>query len=161
MGKAVVKLYRDLPRARKALQQLLGSGFAPQELSLVAGPQELGKLTEVKGVPTTQGTMSGAAVAVSGPLSQEVKGGDVEQALMGALGVAEDGMGYYQFGVLTGGVVLAVSGDEKKLAGARSALREAETMTAERANAPGFEQAPRMTESDPVDAKMTGDFRRY
>lgn len=161
MGKAVVKLYRDLPRARKAVQQLLSSGFAPQEVSLVAGSKELGQIAEVGGVPTTQGTMSGVAVAVCGPLAQELKGGSVEQALQEALGVAEDGMGYYQFGVITGGVVVAVTGDEKKLAGARNALREAETMVAEKAHSPGFEQAPRMTGTNPVDAKMTGDFRRY
>jgi hypothetical protein len=161
MGKAVVKLYRDLPRARKAVQQLLSSGFAPQEVSLVAGPQDLVQIAEVGGVPTVQATMSGKAVAVSGPLSQELKDGSVEQALLEALGVAEDGMGYYQFGVITGGVMVAVTGDEQKLAGARHALREAETMVAEKAQSPGFEQAPRMTGTDPVDAKMTGDFRRY
>ncbi|MDP6101164.1 MAG: hypothetical protein QGH66_07090, partial [Dehalococcoidia bacterium] len=102
MTKAVVKLYRDLPRARKALQQLLSSGFAPEELGLVAIPQELSKIAELQGVAATQGTMSGVPVSVSGPLAQEMKGGAVESALLESMGVAEDGLGYYQFGVLTG-----------------------------------------------------------
>ncbi|MDP6509812.1 MAG: hypothetical protein QGH23_01185 [Dehalococcoidia bacterium] len=161
MAKAVVKLYRDLPRARKALQQLLSNGFAPEELGLVASPQELSKITELQGVPTTQGTMSGVPVAVSGPMAREMKDGAVEPALLEYLGVAEDGLDYYQFGVLTGGVVIGVTGEEQKLEKARSAIRETETMASEKAVTPGFIQANRMTESDPADAKMTGDFRRY
>ena len=161
MAKAVVKLYRDLPRARKALQRLFSSGFAPGELGLVASPQELSKITELQGVPTIQGTMSGVPVAVTGPLAQEMKDGAVEPALLESLGVAEDGLDYYQFGVLTGGVVIGVTGEEQKLEKARSAIRETETMASEKAVTPGFIQANRMTESDPADAKMTGDFRRY
>lgn len=161
MSKAVVKLYRDLPRARKAVQQLLRSGIPAGELSLVASPQELSKIPEVKGQPTAPGTVSGVTVTISGPLARDLKDGKVEPALLEALGVAEDGLGYYQFGVLTGGVVVAVSGDEPKLEKARNALRAVETMASEKATNPGFAQAHRMTESDPVDAKMTGDFRRY
>lgn len=161
MSKAVVKLYRDLPRARKAVQQLLGSGLTAGELSLVASPEEFSKIPEVKGLPTVPGTVSGVTVAISGPLAKDLKDGKVEPALLDGLGVAEDGIGYYQFGILTGGVVVAVSGDEPKLEKARRALRAVETMASEKAKSPGFTQAHRMTESDPVDAKMTGDFRRY
>ncbi len=161
MTKAVVKLYRDLPRARKALQQLLSSGFAPEELGLVAIPQELSKIAELQGVAATQGTMSGVPVSVSGPLAQGMEGGAVESALLESMGVAEDGLGYYQFGVLTGGVLIGVAGKEQQLDKARSVLREMETIAPEKAVTSGFTQANRMTESNPVDTKMTGDFRRY
>ena len=161
MGKAVFKLYRDLPRAKKAVEHLLNSGFSLSEISLVAAPQEMAEVAGPEDVSPARGTISGVTVAVAGPLAGEVKDGALEAVLLNSLGVPEDGLGYYQFGLLTGGVLVAVSGGEEKLARARQALREVETMAVEKAHSPGFEQARRMTESDPIDAKMTGDFRRY
>lgn len=91
-------------------------------------------------------------------------GSDLEEVLVGLWGLDEETVRYYRFGVSLGGVVVGVHIEEAQAAEARRILRDAESIPQQRgmwANSPAFPAAGRMTATDPVDAPMSGDFRKY
>jgi hypothetical protein len=82
------------------------------------------------------------------------------------LGISEEVAKYYDFGISLGGALISVHADEARLPQAQEILRAADVLAAPPtgemwATSPGFALAERMTETDPLDAKMTGDFRKY
>lgn len=159
MGKAAVKLYRDPEVAKRALQELLRQGYSLEEIGLISGPLNSSRIDELKGgvsVPLPQGT-----VVAAGAVAKGVKDDNASQALREALDIPGDTFGYYEFGLATGGVVVSVHASEDRLERAQGILRGVAGLGVEKAPSPGFDRAARMTASDPVDAKMTGDFRRY
>ena len=105
----------------------------------------------------------------------KAKGYDVEVIRSGAdlvgialaeSGLSEEALSYYRLGLTLGGMVVRVSTDESKAEEVRNILRVtgAKPLT-ERApqwaNSPGFAAANRMSATNPIDAPMSGDFRKY
>lgn len=78
-------------------------------------------------------------------------------------GLDEATVKYYQFGVALGGILVGVKAEDSKAAEVRKVMRSAESAP-ERdkvASSPAFKQASRMSATNPIDAPMSGDFRKY
>ncbi len=166
MAKAAIKLFRDPTLAQRVAQELRARGYE-EEVAIVASVRGEGQaLARALGLALSQTTIPGVGAAVvSGPLAAALAqaGGDgVAAALAQAWGIPEAAVGYYQVGLASGAVVVSVHGDEARLREAKAVLRAAEegpaTLTG---RSPGFLQAERMTETNPLDARMSGDFRQY
>jgi len=85
------------------------------------------------------------------------------EGLADTWGLDEETVKYYQFGVALGGILVGVKADEAKSADVRKIMRSAES-SPEREKAtssPAFKQASRMSATNPIDAPMSGDFRKY
>lgn len=139
MAKAVTKLFRDLGEAKTAIGELKAKGYKAEEVVVVASAQR----------------------------SKEI-GGDVkpvsDPAKLAAMGVPEATVDYYGYVVPAGGIVVGVQADESRLAQAQEILRGVESCACgERScdTSPGFDAAGRMSATNPLDATMSGDFRRF
>ncbi len=139
MAKAVTKLFRDLGEAKTAIGDLKAKGYKPEEVVVVASAER----------------------------SKEI-GGDIkpmsDPAKLAAMGVPEATVDYYKYVVSAGGIVVGVQADESRLAQAQEILRGVESCACgERAcdTSPGFDAAGRMSSTNPLDATMSGDFRRF
>jgi len=141
MPKAAVRLFRNPIAAAKAAEELKAQGFKAEEIGIMVHDGEkakkLGtKVTKEIGVALTK------------------------------LGLPEDTVRYYEFGASVGGVLISVQTDETRLAQAQQILRGTDLAEAPKkadmwASSPAFPAAGRMAATDPIDAKMTGDFRQY
>jgi len=139
MAKAVTKLFRDLGEAKTAISDLTAKGYKPEEVVVVAGE---GRSKE----------LGGAVKPVSDPDK------------LAAMGVPEATVDYYKYVVSAGGIVVGVQADESRLAEAQEILRGVESCACgERAcdTSPGFNAAGRMSATNPLDATMSGDFRKF
>ena len=92
-------------------------------------------------------------------------GADLETALAES-GLTEEALSYYQLGLSLGGTVVKVSTDESKADEVDKALRAtgAKPLTKRApqwASSPGFTIASKMSATNPMDAQMSGDFRKY
>ena len=162
MSKAAVKLFREPQNAKKAARELKSKGFSAEEIGiLVRDKGEAAKFASPKASTKVMLPEAGAAFAL-GPLAKAGK----KATLASLLDLPEETIRYYEFGISVGGVLISVHTDEARLPQAQQILRAADVLVAAArgemwATSPGFAAAGRMTESDPIDAKMTGDFRRY
>ena len=139
---AVSKLFRDVQGAEKAAQELKSKGFKAEEIEVLVRDKEMAQRLGTKAIE------------------------DIGAALTSLSDLPEETRSYYEFAVSIGGVLISVHADEARLAQAREILRGADLKVAPArgqmwASSPAFPVAGRMTETDPIDAKMTGDFRRY
>lgn len=91
--------------------------------------------------------------------------GSVSKALAGT-GLPEQAMDYYTMGLSIGGKIVKVTADESKVNEVNSIL----VMTGhdrlvnalpQYAASPAFVKAERMSATNPIDAQMSGDFRKY
>lgn len=85
------------------------------------------------------------------------------QELADVWGLDQETVKYYQFGVALGGILVGVKADEAKASEVRKVMRSAES-SPERVkvvSSPAFKQANRMSATNPMDAPMSGDFRKY
>jgi len=142
MAKAVSKLFRDTLSAEKAAKQLKSKGFKAEEIAIVVRDEEKARRLGTKATD------------------------DIRAALASLSDLPEETISYYEFAVSIGGVVISVHADERRLAQAHQILRAVDIEVAPArgqmwASSPAFPVAGRMTETNPIDAKMTGDFRRY
>ena len=154
MSKAIVKLFRDPGHAVKAVADLLAKGFKAEEVGILAKAEASLEVARNMGKDPSRRQLAGVGeVMALGPLAQD------EEAPLKALELPQDVLGYYEMGLKLGGVLLSVH-SQKKEGEARRLLLRAEVPLGEKAGG-GFPRAERMTASDPIDAKMTGDFRRY
>lgn len=79
-----------------------------------------------------------------------------------ALGVSPETAEYFSFGLGASGVLVVVETDEAKAGEAKALLgHRAPERKPVGAASPGFDKASRMSSTNPVDATMTGDFRKY
>ena len=141
MSNAVVKLFRDPIAAAKATEELKSKGYKAEEIDILVRDgdkaKELGaKVTEDIGAALTK------------------------------LDVPEDTAAYYEFSASMGGILISVQTDEARVPQAREVLRNAglgATPAREElwASSPAFPAAEKMSATDPIDARMTGDFRKY
>lgn len=154
MSKAIVKLFRDPGQAAKAVADLLAKGFKAEEIGILGKAEPSLEAVRKVGRDPSRWQLAGVGEVVAvGPLARD------EQAPLKALEMPEDVLGYYDIGLKVGGVLVSVHSQQKE-GEARRLLHRAEVAPGEKVEG-GFPKAERMTASDPIDAKMTGDFRRY
>jgi hypothetical protein len=162
----ITRLFRDPGDAVRAVEMLKEKGFTEKEVSVLA--LNKGGLSGL--LPGTVVELSEAeSVLVRGPLvdalSQAARSDGLEAALTQALEVIEEKAKYYRFALSVGGVLVSVhTEDEARAPVARRVLKEAETVPQPQPameTSPGFLAASRMCTTNPIDAPMSGDFRRY
>ena len=138
MAKAATKLFREPGEAKTAIDDLKAKGFKPEEVIVVANEERSKEIGDVK--------------SISDP-----------DKLVG-MGVAQETVDYYKYVVSVGGIVVGAQGDEGRVAQAQEVLRGVELCACEDKasdTSPGFYAAGRMTGTNPMDATMSGDFRRF
>lgn len=141
MANTVVRLFRDPLVAARAAEELKSQGFKAEEIGILVHDGEKAKKLGTKA-------------------TKEIV------AALTKLDLPEDTIRYYEFGASVGGILISVQADEARLPQAREILRGTDlgaTPAREEmwASSPAFPNAGRMTATDPIDAKMTGDFRKY
>ncbi len=140
MPKIVTKLFRVPDEAKAAVSDLKANGFKTEEIVILASAKK------AKGLGTDIKSVS-----------------DVGE--LTAMGVPEATANYYQYAVESGGIVVSIRVDEGRIAQAQELLRTTSVSPRERvstqATSPGFLAAGRMSATNPIDAPMSGDFRRY
>lgn len=169
MAKTAVKLFKDPINAEKAAAELEAKGFKADEIGiLVHDKKKAVKFTGTKTVEVTlpQAGSTLALGAMATALGKATSSEEAMTALTDLLGLPEETVKYYEFGLVAGGVLISVHAEEARLSQAQEILRSVDALVAATkgelwGSSPGFASAGRMTETDPIDAKMTGDFRRY
>ena len=83
-----------------------------------------------------------------------------------SMGLSEQALEIYKMGIFIGGKVVRTDVDDTKVAEVNKTLLETgfEELTArptQWANSPGFVGAEKMSSTNPLDAQMSGDFRKY
>jgi hypothetical protein len=139
MSKVAAKLFREPEGARQAVGDLKAKGFKDAEIAVIANEKRAKEL---------------------GPDVKSVS----DVAKLTEIGVPEATVNYYRSGVSTGSIVVSVQGDDDRVAQAQELLRGAPICSCENricGTSPGFQVASRMSATNPVDAPMSGDFRRY
>ena len=139
MAKVATKLFREPKEAIEAVSVLKGKGYKEDAIVVITSAERAKTLaTDVK------------------PISDMGK--------LTEMGVPEDTVNYYQYPVEIGGILVIVQGDEGGVAQAQELLRGVVACPSEdrsHGTSPGFLQASRMSATNPMDAPMSGDFRRY
>ncbi|UCC60024.1 MAG: hypothetical protein JSW38_05455 [Dehalococcoidia bacterium] len=139
MAKVATKLFREPKEATIALDELKSKGFKADEIVVVASAER------------------------SKDLGADIKPvGDV--AKLAGMGVSEATVSYYDYIISSGGIVVGVQADESRIAQAQEVLRGVTPCTCDDKtcdSSPGFMAASRMTATNPMDASMSGEFRRY
>jgi len=139
MAKVATKLFREAGEASTAISELKAKGYKPEEILVVADKERSKKL-------------GGDVKAVS----------DVSK--LAEMGVPEVTLNYYQYLLKAGGIVVGVHADEGRVAQAQELLRGVTPCTCDDRTcdtSPGFNAASRMAATNPLDATMSGEFRRY
>lgn len=170
MAKVAVKLFRNLQEAEEAVGKLRAKGYHNEEIGVLTGETvDLSRFAQngqqAKGVDIP-GT---GKVNALGPLATALASPGTDspaQVLAKAMAIPEEALAYYQVGISLGRVLLSVHGEASRVGEAREIMR---ALTAQAphvrvvpgSQSPGFSTAGRMTETDPIDAKFSGDFRRY
>ena len=139
MAKVATKLFREPREATIALDELKSKGYKADEIVVVASAERSKDL--------------GADIKPVG-----------DAAKLTEMGVPEATVSYYQYIVSSGGIVVGVQADESRIAQAQEVLRGVTPCTCDEKtcdSSPGFLAAGRMTATNPLDASMSGEFRKY
>ncbi len=163
MAKILAKLFRDPRDAAAATEQLKKKGFTEHEIGTLAGPSV--HHDHKIAFPGMEVVANGSLKTPISEAAAKPEKPALDAALSQALGIAEDAAGYFAFGISIGGVLVSVNAPDDKAQAAREILRLATPPSKGVLNtsdrSPGFVQAGRMNATDPVDAPMSGDFRKY
>lgn len=139
MPKVATKLFREPGEAKTAISELKAAGFKASEIRLITSAKRAKELdADVK--PVTD----------AGELTD--------------LGIPEETVDYYQYAISSGGIVISVHAEEDRVARAQELLRTLPICSCDDSmysTSPGFNAASRMSATNPIDAPMSGDFRRY
>ena len=161
MPKVQTKLFRKPEEAKKAIHELKAKGFKAEEIGIVTsgrGKKEMGDSLKPEADVNSIAAMGHAT-------SLAKAGSDLAKALGEFWGVPEDTVSYYQRAVSLGGVVVSVHADDAQAEKAHEILRAATAHARKKMPlqeiSPGFLKASRMSSTNPIDAPMSGDFRRY
>ncbi|HEX78417.1 MAG TPA: hypothetical protein G4O03_08465 [Dehalococcoidia bacterium] len=168
MAKVACRVFRDPRNAQAAIEELVAKGFRGEEIGVVARDKELvARLVGQQAVVELQHPEMDKVTA-AGPLAEVMaragQDGELTAAMAQALDISEERYNYYEFGISVGQVLVSVHTSDQQLAQARQILRSAEAPPPTlpvRESSPGFVQAERMSATNPIDAPMSGDFRRY
>jgi len=139
MPKVATKLFREAGEVKQAVSALKDKGFKAEEIEVLAN-KERGK-----------------------ELGSDVKS-TTDAGGLAKLGVPDETVDYYKFSIESGGIVVSVQADEGRIAQAQQVLRAAPVCSCEDiicGASPGFQAGGRMTATNPLDASMSGEFRRY
>lgn len=169
MAKTVTKLFREPQQVEDVINELKAKGYRAEEVGILMREKGDGEKFAPELVPVTTGiSLPGVGmITAKGALASAMSGGgDLRPLLVELWGISEETLDYYQTGLSLGGIVVSVHGEDPRLTEARQILRSAgiKPLTERSpmwANSPGFTVASRMSETNPIDAPMTGDFRRY
>ena len=164
MAKAVVKLFHNPANAARAMDDLAVQGYKAEEIGVLLRPKEKEQLGPRVGKASRVELPQVGEVIAAGPPAQGLSqaGEEPAKALMEALDISQEALDFYQFGLTSGSVLLSVHSEAERLALAAHILRSADVLRQEvEATSPGFVLASRRSATDPLDEKMTGDFRRY
>ena len=165
MEKTIARLFRDPESAQKAVGELLAKGYKQEEIGVLLRLKDGRRLLSLVGSGASQVTLPKVGeVTALGALAKHLPSEEADKALAKIIGATSDTYGYYEFGLSTGGVLVTVHGEEEHLSKALRLLRSASSGVLPIGKStpnPGFNKAARMSATDPMDAKMTGDFRRY
>jgi hypothetical protein len=167
MAKAIVKLFRDPKNAERAVKELIKYGFVAKEVGiLMRQGEEVHLLHSVfKGMVSAHASLPEIGTTIgTGPLATALQQADPGIALTEALGITLEAYQYYRFGILVGGILVSVHDSEQRLVKAQTVLRAAvpkPQVTETGVGSPGFAVADRMNATNPMDAPMSGDFRKY
>jgi len=142
MPKTIVKLFRDPARAAKAADELKTQGFKAEDIGLLVSDEAIANKL---GTKTTA---------------------DIGKALSQVEDIPEEAVKYYQQSASLGGILISVKGDDASLDKAQGIMRQADFADAPQyfdmwSSSPAFPVAEKMSATDPLDAKMSGDFRKY
>ena len=142
MPKAIVKLFRDPALAAKAADELKSQGFKAEEIGLLVSDEAIANKL---GTKTTA---------------------DIGKALSQVEDMPEEAIKYYEQSASLGGILISGKGDEASLDKAQGIMRQVDFADAPNrfemwSSSPAFPAAGRMSATDPLDAKMSGDFRKY
>jgi len=164
-----LKLFKDPANAERAAAELGSKGFKAEEIGVLVGDKKKAarfSSTQAAELTLPQAGSTLALGAMATALGKAASSEEAMTALTDLLGLPEETVKYYEFGLVAGGVLMSVHAEEARLSQAQEILRSADVLVAATkgelwGSSPGFASAGRMTETDPIDSKMTGDFRRY
>jgi hypothetical protein len=162
MPKVQTKLFRRPEDAKKAIQELKAKGFKAEEIGVVTGEKGAKEVGDsVKPVAEV-----GSVTAMGHAASLSSKGGnDLAKSLGEFWEASEETVNYYRHAISLGGIVVSVHADDARADKAREILRAAAAHPRKKVPlqeiSPGFLKASRMSSTNPIDAPMSGDFRRY
>jgi hypothetical protein len=138
MPDVATKLFREPLEAKKAVEELKAKGFKDDDILVVATAERAKALEGLKA--------------------------ETDASKLAGMGVYEETIEYYKYSLPSGGIVVSVKADESKLEDAKQVLRAVPVCSCgDRicGTSPGFQVASRMSATNPIDAPMSGDFRRY
>ncbi|MBI2854412.1 MAG: hypothetical protein HYX87_05775 [Chloroflexi bacterium] len=166
MTKAVSRLFRNPADAEHAVKALISAGIPASKIGVLAKSETTVKSVLKDGVSKVYFSGVGNLVVAGSlaPSLSKASGAESKLAstLAGTLGLAHEAGEYYEFVLGAEGVLVAVDEAEGKAAEARKILAKADAApTKSGVTSPGFYEAARMSATNPVDAAMTGDFRKY
>ena len=161
MAKVQTKLFRKPEDAKKAISELKAKGFKVEEIGVVTGGT--GKKEMADSIKPAADVNS---VTAMGHAASLVKAGDdLAKSLAEFWAVPEETVSYYQHVISLGGIVISVHADDAQANKAHEILRAASAHPRKKMPlqqiSPGFLKASRMSCTNPIDAPMSGDFRRY
>ncbi len=169
MEKIITKLYRNPREAERAMSKLISEGYQEEGnigtlMLSKEGKEGFSSGTKVVTLPSV------GVISATGRLASAISpvdaasGEELTPLLAKALSISLEEAEYYSFSLSVGSVLVSVHTEEDKAQRARQLLNEAESIpqTVEtQANSPGFSVTERMSTTNPIDAPMTGDFRKY
>jgi hypothetical protein len=167
MSKLVSRLYRDPADASAAVHHLISSGYKSNDVGVIARSERTARSvlgekvdkTVVHAVDEILVATGFVAPALTNGMGQT---GGLAAALAQVLGVRDEAAEYFEFGLGLDGVVVVVQTEESKVTEVHAILGEsAANPRPVGVSGSGFEKSARMSATNPVDATMTGDFRKY
>jgi len=161
MAKVQAKLFRKPEEAKKAINELKAKGIKVEEIGIITS----GKGKKEMGDSIKPAADIDSVTAMGHATSLSKAGSDLAKALGEFWGVPEDTVNYYQRAIALGGIVVSVHADDAQAEKAHEILRAAAAHARKKMPleeiSPGFLKASRMSSTNPIDAPMSGDFRRY
>ena len=160
MPKVQTKLFRRPEDAKKAIHELKAKGIKAEEIGIITSGKGVKEVGDSLKPSASVGSMTAMGHATS-----LKEGSDMAKALGEFWGVPEDTVNYYQHVVSLGGIVVSIHADDAHAEKVHEVLRAATAHPRKKSPlqeiSPGFLKASRMSSTNPIDAPMSGDFRRY
>ncbi|MBI2957343.1 MAG: hypothetical protein HYY32_00730 [Chloroflexi bacterium] len=167
MSKLVSRLYRDPADAKQAVEHLVASGYKAHDIGILARTEDMarqvlgGKVGNIS-FHTVAEHLVAAGCLIPALTRLPGQASKFSETLKEALGVGQEVGEYYEFGLGANGVLVVVQTEEAKAGEVRAILGQSASAAKVAGNSsPGFVKAGRMSSTNPVDATMTGDFRKY
>ena len=167
MNKLVSRLYRDPADASEAVHHLISSGYKGHDVGVLARTEGtarsvLGEKVDKVSFHAVGDHMVAAGFLIPALTREPGHAGKFSVVLAQALGIGAEVAEYFEFGLGVNGVLVVVQADESQVTEAHAILGQSAAAPKKVGVAsPGFDKASRMSGTNPVDATMTGDFRKY